>query len=260
MEHRGRVRRAAVGGPRGLPGHRGLYRRAALGREGDHAVGRHVRGRRAGGGARHADRLPRLSLRAARLLLRPAHRRLRRDLSHHRLQHRHHRRRRRLLHHVHRRPAPVPVPGRARVLLRRAGAHAGRDGRRRVARAPAVRRLSHRHPRGRERERGARRRYLPLQAAGDDAVVVPHRRRGRLLRVLSVLAAARVGVRYPAVRRDHHAGHRGRRRHRPRAHPRLVHPEPARRAGPSLLRSERLARRPSRRVRAPADRRRALPA
>src|SRR5439155_291982 len=48
--------------------------------------------------------------------------------------------------------------------------------------------------------------------------------------------------------------------HRARADTRLLHPEPARRAGAPLLRPGRLARRSPRRVRAPADRRGALPA
>ncbi len=55
------------------------------------------------------------------------------------------------------------------------------------------------------------REHLPLQDAGDGGVVVPHRRGRDVLRVLPLLAPARRGVRHPALGRDHHPAHRGRR-------------------------------------------------
>src|SRR4029453_19065232 len=165
-----------------------------------------------------------------------------------------------LLHHLHRQPAPVPVPGQSRLLLCRArpdaGGHrgGGRD------RAAALRRLPDRDPRGRERLRGPGREHVPLQDAGHGGVVVPHRGGWHLLRVLPVLATAQRGVRHPALGGDRHPAYRGRRGHRAWPDPRLLHPEPACRGVPRLLRPGRRVGRPPHRLRHPADRRRALPA
>ena len=75
-------------------------------------------------------------------------------------------------------------------------------------RAPPLRRLSDRDPRGRDGLRGARREHLQVQDAGDGRLVVPHRRRRHVLRVLPVLAPAQRRLRHPAVGRDHHPAHR----------------------------------------------------
>src|SRR5260370_316914 len=260
LERGRRLRGPALRGPRGLRRGRRLHRGDALDREGADAVARHVRRRRARGPPRRRDRLPRLPLRPARVLLRAPHGGLRGDLPHRRLEHRRPRRRARPLHHVHRRSAPVPVPGQPRLLLHRARADARGDRDRRAPRAAALRDLPDGDPRGRGRVRGARRRHAQVQAPRHDPLLVPHRDRRDLLRVLPLLAPARDDVRHPALRRDHPAAHRRRRRDAPRPAPRLVHPDAPRRAVAPLLRPERPPRAPPRGVRPAADRGRALPA
>src|SRR5215470_4509973 len=260
LEHRRRLRGPALGGPCRVRRRRGLHRHDAVDRAGADAVDRNARRRRAGGAPRRDHRLSRLSLRAARLLLRAPHGCVRRDLPRRRLEHRRARRPARPLHHVHRQSAPVPVPGRARLLLHRAGADAPRHADRLDDRAPALRRLPGGDPRGRGGGRSARRERVQVQDAGDGRVVVPHGPGGNVLRVLPLLAAAEHALRHPAVGRDHHPADRGRRRHAARADPRLVHPDAARRGLPALPRAGRPSRRSPHRLRTAADRRGALPA
>src|SRR5438132_1322241 len=259
LEHRRGLRGAALGRPCGFRRRRRLHGGGAVDRASADAVDRHARRGRARGAARRDHRLSRLPFRPARLLLRAAHRRVRGDLPRRGLEHRRARRPARALHHVHGQPATVPVPGRPRLLLHRAGAHARGDRDGLGDRAAALRRLPGRDPRGRSRGRGARRERLQVQDAGDDRVVVSHRAGRHLLRVLSLLAPAQHALRHPTLGRDHHPADRGRRRHAPGTDPRLLHPHAAPRDLPALSRAGRTARRSPDRLRRALDRRRPVP-
>src|SRR4029077_2372376 len=115
-------------------------------------------------------------------------------------------------------------------------------------------------PRGRGGRGGARRERVQVQDAGDGRVVVSHRARRHVLRVLSLLAATEHALRHTPVGRDHHPTDRRRRRHAPGTDPRLLHPHAPGRDLPALSRAGGTARRAPHRVRPAADRRGPVPA